>query len=141
MLSSYIQVLLVFPKEDRYFRLLSAALTKLGFKYESAKNVEEANMKFHNNQHHLIIVDFRHGSNADSESFCRYVYGYNQTWFTNFVVVIFLWFFWKHTFFSFAYCALYEHCGFVFLFLFIKGLQLHFKYNVLLIHLNFLLSY
>jgi len=65
------QVLLVFPKEDRYFRLLSAALTKLGFKYESAKNVEEANMKFHNNQHHLIIVDFRHGSNADSESFCR----------------------------------------------------------------------
>jgi len=67
------QVLLIFPKEDRYFRLMTAALGKLEFKYESAKTIEDANKKFVVSQHHLVVVDCRHGCSTESEFFCRNV--------------------------------------------------------------------
>jgi len=65
------KVLLVFPKEDRYYRMLVSALEKLKFKHENVRKTDEVLNAL--NKNHLIIVDCRYGSSIEIEQLCRSV--------------------------------------------------------------------
>jgi len=65
------KVLLVFPKEDRYYRMLVSALDKLKFKHENVRKTDEVLNAL--NKNHLIIVDCRYGCSIEIEQLCRSV--------------------------------------------------------------------
>ena len=66
-----IQVLLVFPKEDKQCNGFCRACEKAGFKCTVIKEAQTALACFLDKHHDVIIIDHRNPQQLDGEVLCR----------------------------------------------------------------------
>ncbi|XP_011308535.1 high affinity cAMP-specific and IBMX-insensitive 3',5'-cyclic phosphodiesterase 8A isoform X2 [Fopius arisanus] len=69
--SQIVEVLLVFPREDRQLEVLGAVSRKLGWSVEVVKTGEKAVEVFQNRSHDLVIVDRRGHRANEADAICR----------------------------------------------------------------------
>ncbi|XP_063995456.1 high affinity cAMP-specific and IBMX-insensitive 3',5'-cyclic phosphodiesterase 8 [Diachasmimorpha longicaudata] len=69
--SQVVEVLLVFPREDRQLEALGAVSRKLGWSVEVVKSGEKAAEVFQSRSHDLVIIDRRGHRANEADSICR----------------------------------------------------------------------
>ena len=66
-----LQVLLLFPRADAQCKALESAADAGRYELDVARTTDAALQSFIARQHDVVVVDTRHGSDADAESFAR----------------------------------------------------------------------
>lgn len=69
----FLQVLLVFPKEDSQCDAFHLAATRLKYKIYVARSGEAAVQSYLEAHHDIVIIDHRQNKVLDSEQVCRLV--------------------------------------------------------------------
>ena len=67
----FVQVLLVFPRDDHQVEVLDSVARKLGWSVSIAKNSENATELFLNRCHDLVIIDRRGQRATEGDAICR----------------------------------------------------------------------